>query len=101
MYIKPTKEAKGSIFDIHEDTIDCLLYPANDDVPCPWDADIEVVGGKVVIVGNLGPSGPATKGANCTCECSVEDFVKYYRLECPDDNDELLNALSAAGWERA
>ena len=84
MYIKPTKEANGNIFDAHEDAMDLLLYPVNDEVPCPWDADIDVRDGKVYIVGGLGPSGP--RGANCNCECFIEDFTKYYRLEVPDDH---------------
>lgn len=99
MWIVPTKEANGSIFDIHEDAADILLYPANDDVPCPWDADIEVANGRVIIVGNLGPGGTAR--ATCQCSCPVEDFSKYYKLEVPYDNNELMNALYEAGYERA
>lgn len=96
MYIKPTKEAEGNIFDIHDDAMDLLIYPANDEVPCPWDADIEVFDGKVKIVGSLGPNGP--RGAICSCQCFIDDFAKYYRLEAPNDNKELIAALSAAGW---
>lgn len=99
MFIKPTKEVKGNIFDIHDDAMDLLIYPTTDEVPCPWDADISIENGKVILVGSLGPSGP--KGAYCRCECLVSDFTKYYKLEAPDDNDDLLNALSDAGWERA
>ena len=35
MYIKPTKEANGNIFDVHESAMDILLYPTNGEVPCP------------------------------------------------------------------
>lgn len=96
MFIKPTKEAKGDLLEIHEDAIDILLYAANEDVPCPWDAGIYAEDGKVVLEGSLAPGGP--RGATCICTCTVEDFTKYYKLEVPNDNDELISALAAAGW---
>ena len=100
MYIKPTKEAKGNIFDIHEDAMDLLLYPANDEVPCPWDADIDVRDGKVYIVGGLGPSGQP-RGGICRCECFINDFSNYYKVGAPNNNEELISALTAAGWIEA
>lgn len=101
MFIKPTKEASGNIFDIHDDAAAMLIYTASEDVPCPWDADLEVVSGKVILRGNLLPGGPGAPKSMCTCECRVEDFTKFYKLEIPDDNDDLMNALADAGWERA
>lgn len=97
MYIKPTKEAKGSIFDIHERAIDILLYPTNDEVPCPWDADISIENGVVTLYGGLGPSG-GSAGSHCTCTVRVDDFSKYYKLEVPDNDKELVRAVQEAGW---
>lgn len=100
MYIKPTKAAKGSIFDIHESAMDMLLYPTNDEVPCPWDADISVENGVVTLSGGLGPSGGST-GSHCTCTVRVDDFSKYYKLEVPDNDEELVRAVQEAGWVEA
>lgn len=99
MFIKPTKVAEGNIFDIHEDAMELQIYPANENVPCPWDADIDVSNGKVKIVGGLGPNGP--RGAICSCQCLIDDFSKFYKLEAPNDNKELIAALAAAGWVEA
>ena len=99
MFIKPTKDASGSLFDVHEEADELLLYPANEDVACPWDADIYVEGGKVILVGSLLPGG--ARGGSCRCECSVDDFTKFYKLEAPDVSDDLLNALYNAGWVRS
>lgn len=99
MFVKPTKASKGSIFDVHDD-IEPMLYPANDEVPCPWDADITVENGKVIIQGTLGPGGP--RGNRCICECLVEDFSKYYKLEINNaDDDDILAALASSGWTKA
>lgn len=97
MYIKPTKEAKGSIFDVHESAIDMLLYPLNDEVPCPWDADINVENGVVTLSGGLGPGGGAP-GSYCTCTVRVDDFNKYYKLEVPENDEELIRAVQESGW---
>lgn len=97
MYIKPTKEAKGNIFDIHDDAMDLLIYPVNNEVPCPWDADIDVSDGVVTLSGGLGPSG-GSPGSYCTCKVRVDDFSKYYKLEVPEDDEDLIRALQEAGW---
>lgn len=97
MYIKPTKEANGNIFDVHESAMDILLYPTNDEVPCPWDADIDVADGVVTLFGGLGPSG-GSPGSHCICKVRVDDFSKYYKLEVPEDDEELIRALQEAGW---
>lgn len=103
MYIKPKANAE-SLWDINEDVaMEAVLYPANDEVPCPWDADIQVDGNEVTIVGGVGPSG----FGKCTCTLPVNNFDSYYKLEIPDgvvsdmmsDND--IQALFDAGWERA
>jgi len=98
MYIEPTKEVKeGSIFDIHEDAMDILLYPASEDVPCPWDADIIIKDGEVILSGGLGPG--FFGGAKCICNCTIGRFSQFYKLEVPEDNEELIDALTSAGWE--
>lgn len=95
IYVKPTNQASGNVFDIHDDAVDLLLRPVNDDVACPWDADISVENGVVTITGGIAPSGT---GGKCTCQCSVDQFSRYYILEVPQGNTELQNALNAAGW---
>jgi hypothetical protein len=99
MYIKPTKEAKGSIFDVHEDMKDSVIYPQNDMVPCPWDTDIFVEGDEVILRGSMGPSGGDYK-SYCECHIALDSFSRYYKLECPDD-PELIKALESAGWVEA
>ena len=104
MYIKPTKEAKGSIFDIHEDADSILLYPVDDDIPAPWDADITIEGDKVIIEGSIfGGSFADYKHAGyCHCEISIDKFPKAYRVEVPGfEESELAQALFAAGWIKA
>lgn len=104
MYIKPTKEAKGSIFDIeHEDIYDILLYRVQEDNACPWDPDIYIEGDKVVIEGSIVGSGPSTPDGSgyCRCEVSIEKFDKFYKLEVPDANEGLVSAVLAAGWVKA
>lgn len=102
MYIKPTKEAKGNIFDVHKDADSILLYPANEDTPCPWDADISIEGDKVIVDGSIfgGSSADYQHAGHCRCEISVDNFPRAYKLECPD-NPELIKALEAAGWVEA
>lgn len=101
MFIRPTTKASGSIFDIHENADELLLYPVHEDIACPWDAEIYVEGDKVVLIGSVG-GGSANNYKNagfCRCECSVDNFDNFYKLEVPGDNEELLNAIKEAGWE--
>ena len=98
MFIKPTNRASGSIFDVN-DSIEPMLYPIDEEIPCPWDADITIDNGNVVLVGTLGPGGPAATNS-CVCKCRIADFTNYYKLEI-HNGEELIEDLEAAGWERA
>lgn len=101
MFIKPTANAKnGSIFEIHPGAEDSLLYPKGDDVPTPWDADIFIEDGWVVIKGNMAPGGPGDK-ATCVCRLPIGRFTHYYELEIPEDDPGILEAAKEAGWEVA
>lgn len=97
MFIKPTKAAKGNIFDIHDDAVDLLIYPLDEDVPCPWDPDVTIENGKVIVSGGMSPGGGDPYNT-CICTLKVEDFAKYYKVDCPDNNESLINALGNAGW---
>lgn len=90
MFIKPTKLAADLPDEVLEEA---LLYATNEDVPCPWDAVIELDGTNVIISGGLMAGGPA-KGT-CVCTFPIEDFTKYYKLEVPDNTD-----LDEIGWEK-
>lgn len=91
MFIKPTKLAADLTDDIRDEA---LLYTTNDDVACPWDADITLEGSNVVLKGMIMPAGPGSKGT-CVCTVPIEDFTKFYKLEVPDDTN-----LDDIGWER-
>ena len=98
MFIKPTYNAK-SIWDVAEGV---MLYPADDDIACPWDADIIVEGDKVIIVGSLvgGTHSHYKTAGYCRCECSVDNFTKFYSLEVPDHltDESTVSKLEEAGW---
>ena len=99
MYIKPTKGAKGDLFDIHDNAMDLLLYPAHEDIPCPWDPEVIVEGDKVIIVGSItgGSSNTYKTAGYCRCECSISNFSNLYKLEVPEDDEELIRYLRLAG----
>lgn len=103
MYIKPTKEAKGSIFEVHADAADILIYPAQSDNACPWDADIFVERDRVILIGSIvgGSANTIDAAGYCRCEVSIENFSQFYKLEVPEDNEELISALAEAGWVKA
>lgn len=104
MFIKPTEKASGSIFDVNEELMmDLLLYPAHEDIPCPWDPDVIVEGDKVIIVGSItgGSSNTYKTAGYCRCECSISNFSNLYKLEIPSDDEEILAAAKEAGWTEA
>lgn len=103
MYIKPTKNAKnGSIFEVHERAYDMLLYSKGDDVPTPWDADISIEDGWVVLEGAMAPGGLSDR-ATCVCRVPIEYFSRYYELEVPNylknEAPDIVDAIKSAGWE--
>ena len=100
MYIKPTTNASGSIIMVHEQIeMEALLYPQNEDVPCPWDADIRVENGKVIVSGGMGPGHYG--GSSCVCTIPVDKFSMFYKLEIPDEvagDPSVAGAIEEAGW---
>ena len=54
------------------------IVPKNDEIPCPWDPDIELEGDTVVITGNLTPNGPNM--GTCTCRVKKNKFFDLYDL---------------------
>lgn len=91
MFIKPIDPNATNVWDLSDEI---MIYPNNEDVPCPWDADIDVNNGVVTLSGNLGPSGPANTA--CVCTCKIADFPRYYKLEVPDNTE-----LQGTGWTKA
>lgn len=93
MKIKPTRTAIN-LSEMSDDLyMDALLFQQNDDVPCPWDAEMEIKGDQVIISGGLSSGG--SRGATCVCTCSIQDFDKYYYIYLPDSYEE---EVTNSGW---
>lgn len=113
MYIRPTQNAKeGNFGDILEKYgfeslyYDLLLYRNNEDVATPWDADITIKEGNVILDGSMVPgSAPTPRAAgHCVCTCSISKFNELFQIEVPnlldegdDGDDGRFEAYT--GWE--
>lgn len=82
--------------DLYDEMIDAELTitPVSDDFPMPWDADINILGGKLMLTGHAGPSGYGS----AQTEIPLKDATKYVSIEIDDEiTSELTAAMVDAG----
>lgn len=61
------------------------IYPANGDIVIPWDADISVKSGKLVLDGWAAPGDSAT---SCITHINLERVAQYLQMTIDPKNDE-------------
>lgn len=59
---------------------DINIMPKNDEIPMPWDADIELEGDTVVITGALTPGGASRGDAVCQLKIKKDKFLRFYKI---------------------
>ena len=82
--------------DLYDEMIDAELSitPVSDDFPMPWDADIDILEGKLMLTGHAGPSGYGS----AQTEIPLKDAAKYVSIEIDDEiTPELTAAMVDAG----
>lgn len=75
------------------------IYPANEDVVIPWDADISVKSGKLVLDGWAAPGDSAT---TCITRINLGRVAQYLQMtiEPKDDKSEtrIREILTESNW---
>jgi len=72
------------------------FVPNQEDIPMPWDADVEVKDGNLVITGGLTPGG-GSKG-RCVITCPLQEANKLYHADLFDVPVSVLNKIMELGW---
>lgn len=82
--------------DLYDEMIDAelIITPVSDDFPMPWDADIDILDGRLMLTGHAGPSGYGS----AQTEIPLKDATKYVSIEIDDEiTPELTAAMVDAG----
>ena len=72
------------------------FMPENEEIPMPWDADVEVKNGNLIITGSLTPGGGG-KG-RCVITCPLQEANKLYHADVFDIPVPILNKIMELGW---
>lgn len=78
--------------NLYDEMIDAelIITPVSDDFPMPWDADIDILDGKLMLTGHAGPSGYGS----AQTEIPLKDTAKYITIEV--NEDEITPEFTAA-----
>lgn len=86
------------LFDLSLNGI--TIFPANEDVLIPWDADIEIKSGKLVLRGAVIPGGFGS--SSCTANISLSKVSSYLRMTIDPNDDEseirIREILEKSNW---
>lgn len=72
------------------------FMPNDEDTPMPWDADVEIQDGNMVITGGLTPGGGGR--GRCVITCPLQEANKLYHADVFDLPVPLINQLIELGW---
>lgn len=87
------------LFDLSAGENGIMIFPANDDVLIPWDADIEIKSGNLVL---RGAAMPGDFGSSCTANISLSRVNSYLRMTIDPKDDEseirIREILEESNW---
>ena len=88
------------LFDLSAGENGIMIFPANEDVLIPWDADIEIKSGKLVLRGAVIPGDFGS--SSCTANISLSKVNSYLRMTISPKNDEseirIREILEESNW---
>lgn len=87
------------LFDLSAGENGIIIYPANDDILIPWDADIDVKDSNLILRGTASPGDP---GAYCEVRIELQMVDRYLQMtiEPKDDESEsrIREIMSENNW---
>lgn len=87
------------LFDLSSYAHGIMIYPTTEDVIVPWDSDIEVKSGRLVLRGSAAPGDPRS---SCDVRLDLSRVNNYIKMtiEPKDDDSEtrIREILEESNW---
>ena len=90
---KNVTKFESDLFNQNYTAAGILVTPAGEETPTPWDADLSVAGGKLVLKGSVGPGG----SGYCECRVPLAKAKFYWMFELQEDSDEVFELMAKHG----
>lgn len=98
MKVKPNDNTRNLPKCVYDNTYNGLdVRPIHEETPIPWDAEVTVSNGNLVLTGHVGPNGIGYSQMSLPL-VKVDNYLEIFIDPLPGKEEWLRLALTEYGW---